>query len=188
MPPHILTLYPNQPQSLISSINSLRHFRKHVTCNNKRKNTKRNAVSNHFCSPPTVVHSNLKCSDRKNSNPVSGHENPVPGPTECRSEGAEDEGAGVGPAAGEVRAVVREQEAVRLRAGAFQRAVRGEHILGERRGVDPGAGGGGVGGRAEVVPILVQLLRRRSGLRPLHADRVARNAEDRVRQSDLLWW
>lgn len=62
--------------------------------------------------------------------------------------------AGLGLEASEVCSVVGWQEAGRLCAEALERALRGEHILGQRRRMEAGAGGCRLGLRAPVVQLL----------------------------------
>lgn len=109
----------------------------------------------------------------------------VPGGAERGEGGSAAAAAGVGPEDSQVRSGVCTAAARGLRAAALGRAVRGEHILGERRRVDGGAGGGGVGGGAAGVRLPVELVRGGAELRALHADRVEGDEEDRVRQSGV---
>jgi len=85
-----------------------------------------------------------------------------------------------------VRGEVRRAEGRRLPAAALGRAVRGEHLLGlRRRRLEGGGRGEVVGGREAVVQLRRQQLRRRQGVRPLHAGGVACHHQHRLRARRL---
>ena len=92
----------------------------------------------------------------------------------------------MGRKAGALRTMVRQSAALRLRFGALQRALRREHLLGQRQRLDAVSGSGGLGFGAPVVQLLVELVRRRRAMRALHSDSVELDEESRVRQGEVF--
>lgn len=123
--------------------------------------------------------SSHKCPDKVYERQKQLHQ-PILGAPERCPVGASPPAAGVGQEARELREMVRQPEARRLRADALRRAVRGEHLLGGRHGVDAGAGRRRVGVGAPVVQLPVQHLRGWAGLWALYADCVEGDEEDWV--------
>lgn len=111
-------------------------------------------------------------------------------------DGAQRAAAGGGGASsdvehdpGAVREGLRGAAARRLRAGALAGVrLRGEHFLGAGAAVEGPRRGGEVGGRAVELPLRHQLVRRGRRLHALHADGVADDGGDWLRQDHLPGW